>query len=101
MGKIYDYPELRRLTYAILFGGEKIVYNPDEQWLDIAEILGFVKNADGNVKISNRIFEMRLYNYFLTTNDAQDSPIFKAASRGKKCPTHGYCCRLRRRTVYN
>lgn len=83
MGKIYDYPELRRLTYAILFGGEKIVYNPDEQWLDIAEMLGFVKNADGNVKISNRIFEMRLYNYFLTTNDAQDSPIFKAASRDK------------------
>lgn len=83
MGKIYDYPELRRLTYTILFGGEKIVYNPDEQWLDIAEMLGFIKNADGNVKISNRIFEMRLYNYFLTTNDAQDSPIFKAASRDK------------------
>lgn len=83
MGKIYDYPELRRLTYTILFGGEKIVYNPDEQWLDIAEMLGFVKNAGGNVKISNRIFEMRLYNYFLTTNDAQDSPIFKAASRDK------------------
>lgn len=83
MGKICDYPELRQITYSILFGGEKIVYNPDEQWLDIAEMLGFIKNEDGNVRIANRIFEMRLYNYFLTTNEAQNSSIFKAASRDK------------------
>ena len=83
MGKIHDYPELRRVVYSILFSGEKIVYNPDERWLDIAEMLGFVKNVDGSVMISNRIFEMRLYNYFLTTSEAQESPIFKAASRNK------------------
>lgn len=83
MGKICDYPELKQIAYSILFGGEKIVYNPDEQWLDIAEMLGFIKNEDGNVRIANRIFEMRLYNYFLTTNEAQNSLIFKAASRDK------------------
>lgn len=83
MGKIYDYPELKQSVYSILFSGEKIVYNPDARWMDIAEMLGFVKNINGSVMISNRIFEMRLYNYFLTTNEAQGSPIFKAASRDK------------------
>lgn len=83
MGKLSDYQELRQVVYDILFGGEKIVYNPDEQWLDIAMMFGFVENADGTVVIANRIFEMRLYNYFLTTTESQSSEIFRLASRNK------------------
>lgn len=82
-GKLYDYPVLRNVLYRILFAGEKVVYNPDEQWLDMAVMLGFLKIVDGNVAIANRIFEVRLYNYFLTTNESQNSEIFKAASRNK------------------
>ncbi len=82
-GKLYDYPVLRNVLYRILFAGEKVVYNPDEQWLDMAVMLGFLKIVDGNVVIANRIFEVRLYNYFLTTNESQNSEIFKAAARNK------------------
>ncbi len=82
-GKLYDYPVLRNVLYRILFAGEKVVYNPDEQWLDMAVMLGFLKIVDGNVAIANRIFEVRLYNYFLTTNESQNSEIFKAAARNK------------------
>ena len=82
-GKLYDYPVLRNVLYRILFAGEKVVYNPDEQWLDMTVMLGFLKIVEGNVAIANRIFEVRLYNYFLTTNESQNSEIFKAAARNK------------------
>lgn len=33
------------------------------------------KKSGGNVEIANRIFEVRLYNYFLATVEAQSSKI--------------------------
>lgn len=30
IGKLYDYPELEKMIYDILFGGKKIVYNSDK-----------------------------------------------------------------------
>lgn len=83
MGKLYEYPGMRQMMYSILFSGEKVLYNPDEQWVDIAMMFGFVKNSNGTVIIANRIFEMRLYNYFLATTDAQNSEMFKLASQDK------------------
>ncbi len=65
--------------YAILFSGEKQAYNPDDQALDIASMFGFVKESNGFITIANRIFETRLYHYFLTTDQAQNSEIFKTA----------------------
>jgi hypothetical protein len=83
MGKIQNYPQLERIVYAILLSGEKPVYNPDDTAVDIAQMFGFIKNENGNIVIANRIFEMRLYNYFLTRSDAQNSEIFRAASSHK------------------
>lgn len=83
IGKLHDYPGLRRMVYEILFAGVKIVYNPDEQWIDIAMMFGFAKKSGGNVEIANRIFEVRLYNYFLATAEAQGSEIFRAAVQSK------------------
>lgn len=83
IGKLNAYPELEQMVYDILFGGKKIVYSPDNTAMDIAIMFGFVRNDDGNIMIANRIFETRLYNYFLTSSDAQDSEIFSAASNNK------------------
>lgn len=76
MGKLNDYPSLKRKLYSILFGGKKLVYNPDDPAVDIAVMFGFVKNDGGTLRIANRIFETRLYNYFLTTDEAQNSELF-------------------------
>lgn len=38
-------------------------------------MFGFAKISGGNVEIANRIFEVRLYNYFLATAEAQSSKI--------------------------
>lgn len=83
IGKLYDYPRLKQMVYSILFGGEKVIYSPDNPSVDVAVMFGFAKNKEGTVVIANRIFEMRLYNYFLTTDDAQDTTIFKSASNHK------------------
>ena len=83
IGKLQDYPDLKIKIYELLFGGKKIIYNPDDPVTGMAEMFGFVKNSKGTLILSNRIFEMRLYNYFLTTNEAQNSRIFETASEYK------------------
>jgi hypothetical protein len=83
MGKVIDYPELSQIIYTVLFAGEKIIYNPDNSAIDMAQMYGFVKNDNGGIAIANRIFEIRLYNYFLSTSEAQNTKIFKAASYDK------------------
>lgn len=83
MGKLHSYPQLERVVYSILFGGEIVVYNPFDEAMDIAMMFGFIKKQNSNVIISNRIFETLLYNYFLTSTDAQSTPIFKVAANNK------------------
>lgn len=64
--KIADYPELRKIIYAILFRGESYPYNPDNFAIDIGSMFGFITERDGQAVIANRIFETRLYNLFLS-----------------------------------
>ncbi len=81
-GKLDDYPELRNLIYALLFNGNAIPYNSLNKAVEIAEMFGFIKNLNGNVVISNRIFETVLYNLFLS-EEALASDIYKMALQEK------------------
>ncbi len=80
IGKIHDYKSLQKMLDDVLFGGRKLMYNPDDPAIDIAEMFGFVKNADGILTIANRLFETRLYNYFLSIRNSADNEIYAAAS---------------------
>lgn len=82
-GKLMDYPELTKIVYAILFRGESMGYNPDDMAIDIALMFGFIKVRDGIIIIANRIFEMRLYNYFLTTDEVIGDTIYQSALQNK------------------
>lgn len=75
--KIKDYPELNQMIQEVLFKGKSITYNSDETSIDIATMFGFIKNQNGKVAIANRIFETRLYNYFLSTAEMQGKEIKK------------------------
>ena len=67
IGKLEAYPELKAMIYTLLFQGQNIVYNPDDEVIGLTMMFGFVR-MDGNfVRIANRIFETRLYNFFLTS----------------------------------
>ena len=64
--KLNDYPEVSIMLQKVLFEGQPIAYNPDNEVLSICEMFGFMKQSGQNIVVSNRIFETRLYNYFIS-----------------------------------
>lgn len=76
-GKVESSPELENMLYTLLFVGKDIPYNADHKAIAAASMFGFVKNRDGNVELANRIFEMRLYNRFLSAEELQNHRIYQ------------------------
>ena len=81
--KLVSYPEFNTILQTLLFSGKNIAYNADNEVIDMAAMFGFIKNRQGNVMISNRIFEMRLYNMYLSTAEIQEEKMYKASLRDK------------------
>lgn len=82
-GKLEEYPELNNVLKTLLFTGADIAYNADEPALDIATMLGFITNQNGMVRVANRIFETRLYNFYLSAADMQNMDIYKEPQRNR------------------
>ncbi len=82
-GKLIQYPRLKQTVYTLLFAGQTIVYNVFDEDINIAIMFGFIKREEGLVCVANRIFEILLYNYFLTSIEAQTTSIFKVAANDK------------------
>lgn len=81
VGKLNDFPELRDIISNLLFQGQSIAYNPDDEAIQNARMFGFVKVKNSKVLLANRLFETRLYNYFLLKFSAQSSDIYSESSR--------------------
>lgn len=77
-GKLADYPELKTILSGILFGGKDFPYVATNYVIEMATMLGFVRNDHNVVKVSNRIFEMVLYNHLLS-EEVINSKIYDAA----------------------
>lgn len=82
IGKLEDHESLRKLLYRILFCGQKIPYNPDDAVINDAFMYGFVKNENGLIAVANRVFEMRIYNWFISL-ETTDSLIFAEGANDK------------------
>lgn len=78
-GKLTNYPEMNNTIKELLFTGKSIAYNADNLAVDTAAMFGFIKNKDGLMAIANRIFEVRLYNFYLSTNETYNEDIYKAS----------------------
>ena len=79
INRIEDNQDLRDMLYAMLFNGAEFSFNPDNAVIGMAHMYGFVSNRDGKVQIANRIFETRLYNYFLSVEKIS-SPLAQDGS---------------------
>ena len=66
---ISEYPDMKQMLYAILFCGEQVMYNQDNHTIELAHMFGYIREDDVNVQIANRIFETRLYNYYLSEEE--------------------------------
>ena len=69
MRHINEYPDLKKMLYAMLFQGERVAYNPDNKTIELARMFGYIVNNNGRVQVANRIFETRLYNLFLSEEE--------------------------------
>ena len=83
INKLTDYPELNKMLYELLFNGRKVLYTVGSQAVEDAEMFGFIKKENENVSMSNRIFEILLYNLFLNTPEVQKSEIYRVALEDK------------------
>lgn len=81
--KLNSYPELDCLLRSLLFMGKTISYNYYEPSIHIATMFGFVKENKNVLVVANRIFEIWLYNYYLSTTEMQNKDIYLASVRDK------------------
>lgn len=54
--------ELYNLVYRVIIEGENIPFNPDEPTINLGRMYGIFK-SNGALKVHNRIYEQRIYNY--------------------------------------
>lgn len=83
INKLEDYPAMKKSLYQVLTNGQKFSYNPDHEATKLLLLFGFVKVEDNGVVIANRIFETRLYNDMLTSEEMKATPIAKAGTFDK------------------
>lgn len=83
INKLEDYPELRELLQSLLFNGKEIVYVVGVHSFEMALMFGFVKKSNNTIMVANRIFEILLYNLFLTSPEMQQNNIYDAALKEK------------------
>ncbi len=69
MKHISEYPDLREMLYLALFCGEQIAYNQDNHTIELACMFGYVTDNGVSLRVANRIFETRLYNFFLSEEE--------------------------------
>lgn len=82
MKKIEDFEELRTLLYQILFQGMSYPFVPGHLITELGRDFGFIVEKDGTIAVANRIFETRLYNYFMV-EETINSGIYRAAVQDK------------------
>lgn len=86
--KLDEYPDLSKMIYVMLFAGKSIAYSPDNLAMDIGIHFGFIKCVNEQMAVSNRIFETRLYNYYLSEEMLQSS-TYSASLQIKNQFIHG------------
>ena len=73
MGKLKNIPELKTQLRSVLMQGSVIPWKADDTEQELLWMYGFIVNRQNTVKIANRLFEMRLYQYFLGESNQNDA----------------------------
>ncbi len=73
--KLENDSELYDLTYRVIIEGERVINNPDVPIINLGQLYGIFK-SNGHLKIHNRIYEQRIYNY-MTIKTIVEMPEIK------------------------
>ena len=66
--KISQFPSLKVMLQAIIFGGKRVSFNYYDRDINIALMFNFVKEKQGATVVFCRIFETWLYNLFISND---------------------------------
>lgn len=70
MGKnLENYPELYNLAYEVLIVGSPKSYQIDNPVIKFGVMFGYFRDNNDRLAISNRIFEIRMTNYFISKDE--------------------------------
>ncbi len=58
--------DLEEMCVDLIVDGRRITYNLDNPTIEKGELYGIFKNDNGSLKIHNRIYEQRIYNYLIS-----------------------------------
>ncbi|NJO03446.1 MAG: AAA family ATPase [Bacteroidia bacterium] len=64
-----NHPDLKKIAFEIAFNGQRISFNIDNPLIALAHTYGILDHQDGMAKIHNRIFEQRIYNLVISTQE--------------------------------
>ncbi len=73
--QVAEHPQLSRMLQNILFRGVEYPYHEYSEWMNIGKMLGFIRDKNRVAAVSNRIFEMQLYSYFLSEELFEEKPL--------------------------
>ena len=69
---LQGYDELHETVKFIVMGGLSLNYDTYDPVVNFGKIYGIFKNDNGICKIHNRIFEQRIYTYFITRTNREN-----------------------------
>ena len=73
--------QLKDLVFRILYEGEAFMYNHANPVIELGEMFGIFINKNDYVTISNKIFEIYLYNYSISVMQLENDKISVARDR--------------------
>ena len=74
--------DLRSTLEEILYQGKRVPFSPDEKSMNMGLMLGFLKNSNGQIMVSNHMFEMRMLNMFIA-EEAVESEEYLRGQRDR------------------
>lgn len=77
-----SYPDLREMLEDIIYQGKRIPFSPDIKSINMGLMFAFLKDKGGQIVVSNRIFEMRLLNMFIT-EESVNSGAFQCGENNR------------------
>lgn len=73
-------PELYNFVYDVLIVGKPRSYQIDNPIVSFGVMYGYFKDNNNQVAISNRIFEIRMSNYFISKDECREKQIIAVRS---------------------
>lgn len=76
------YKDLRKAIEEIIYQGKRVPFSPIEKAINLGIMFGFLREKNGQVVLSNRIFEMYLMNLF-ASEESLDNTAFNQGERDR------------------